>query len=135
MDMKLDHVAIAVSDIRTAAKDFEEKLGVRCDRIEEVPSEDASVAFFDVGGAHIELIQPMSEASALARSLAQRGEGLHHICLEVPDIDAAMALMKSAGLRMVNDKPSVGAGQTRIAFVHPKSMHGVLIELVEKPRA
>ena len=79
-------------------------------------------------------ITPDTEEAPLARSLAKRGEGLHHICLEVEDIELCLAALKDQGVKLGNETPVPGAGGTRIAFVHPKSMHGVLIELVEKPR-
>lgn len=132
MGFKLDHIAIAVRDMKLAVEDFEAKLGIPCERIEDVPDEKSTVAFFDVGGAHLELITPLSPDSALTRSLEQRGEGLHHICLEVEDIEATVAVMRAAGLRTVTEKPNIGAGGSKIIFVHPKAMHGVLIELVQK---
>jgi methylmalonyl-CoA epimerase len=131
---KLDHVAIAVRDMAAAVEDFEAKLGIACERIEDVPDEKSKVAFFDVGGAHLELITPLESGSALSRSLEQRGEGLHHVCLEVENIETTVTALKAAGLRTVTEKPNEGAGGTRIIFLHPKVMHGVLIELVEKPR-
>jgi methylmalonyl-CoA/ethylmalonyl-CoA epimerase len=130
--MKLDHIAVAVRDIERAVEDFEKRLGLRCERIEDVPTEAARVAFFDLGGPHLELVMPTGEGSVIARSLERRGEGLHHICLEVADLEKTMAALKAAGLVLTGDSPSPGAGGSRITFVHPKSLHGVLIELVEK---
>jgi methylmalonyl-CoA/ethylmalonyl-CoA epimerase len=135
MTFKLDHIAVAVKDMREAVNDFEAKLGVKCDRIEDVPDEQAQVAFFDLGGAHLELITPLREGSPLSRSIASRGEGLHHICLEVEDIEATVNALKIAGLRTVTEKPNTGAGGSKIIFVHPKAMHGVLIELVQKVKS
>src|SRR5262245_40152448 len=134
MTFRLDHIAVAVQDMRAAVDDFETKLGMKCDRIEDVPDEKSKVAFFDLGGAHIELITPLEAGSPLSRSLEQRGEGLHHICLEVADIDATVKALKLAGLRTVTETPNVGAGGSKIIFLHPKAMHGVLIELVEKAK-
>jgi methylmalonyl-CoA/ethylmalonyl-CoA epimerase len=134
MPFKLDHIAVAVRDMKLAVDDFEAKLGMKCDRIEDVPDEQSQVAFFDLGGAHLELITPLSAGSPLARSLEQRGEGLHHICLEVQDIGATVTALKAAGLRTVTEKPNEGAGGSKIIFLHPKAMHGVLIELVEKAK-
>src|SRR5262245_4381851 len=124
MSFKLDHIAVAVHDMQVAVQDFETKLGMKCDRIEDVPDEKAKVAFFDLGSAHLELITPLMPASPLARSLEQRGEGLHHICLEVEDIEATVRVMRAAGLRTVTDSPNTGAGGSKIIFVHPKAMHG-----------
>lgn len=129
---KLDHVAVAVSDLDAAVENFEGKLSVPCERVEEVPTENARVAFFDVGGAHLELVASTVEGSSIARSIEKRGEGLHHICLEVENIEAALALAKAAGIRLVNEAPVPGAGGTKVAFLHPKSLNGVLVELVEK---
>ena len=133
MKIRLDHVAVAVSDIKQAIDAFEASLGIECEKTEEVPTEFAQVAFFDLGGPHLELVQPTSEDSAMGKSLQKRGEGLHHICLEVENIEIAMAAMKSKGIRLINDEPRPGANNSKICFVHPKSMNGVLIELVEKP--
>jgi methylmalonyl-CoA/ethylmalonyl-CoA epimerase len=133
MKIRLDHVAVAVADITTAIDCFEASLGLTCEKVEEVQSESAKVAFFDLGGPHLELVQPTSADSAMGRSLAKRGEGLHHICLEVEDIELSMAAMKAKGIQLMSDAPKPGANNTKICFVHPKSMNGVLVELVEKP--
>jgi methylmalonyl-CoA/ethylmalonyl-CoA epimerase len=131
MRFKLDHVAIAVRDAESAAKNFE-KLGLEVERVEEVADQKARVAFFDVGGAHLELVAPIEEG-AISRSIEKRGEGLHHICLEVDDLEEALAMVKAAGIGLVDEKPRPGAGGTKIAFLHPKGLNGVLVELVEKP--
>jgi methylmalonyl-CoA epimerase len=131
MKLKLDHVAIAVRDVEAASKNFE-KLGLLLERVEEVADQKARVAFFDVGGAHLELVAP-TEEGAVSRSIEKRGEGLHHICLEVDDLEKALAMLKAVGIALVDEKPRPGAGGTQIAFVHPKGLNGVLIELVEKP--
>lgn len=130
--MKLDHIAVAVRDMDAAVHDYEAKLGLKCDRVEDVQDEHARVAFFDLGGAHLELITPLSAGSPLARSLEQRGEGLHHLCLEVADVEKTVAALHAAGVRTVTETPHAGAGGSKIIFVHPKGMRGVLIELVEK---
>lgn len=131
-NFKLDHIAVAVKNISAAVEAYEKKLGLNCERVERVPTQHADVAFFDIGGAHLELVAPTDEESAVARSIEKRGEGLHHICLEVADIRAMLALLKAAGLPLVNESPVPGAGGTQVAFVHPKGLNGVLIELVEK---
>jgi methylmalonyl-CoA/ethylmalonyl-CoA epimerase len=131
MRFKLDHVAVAVRDVESAAANFE-KLGLSLERVEEVPDQKARVAFFDVGGAHLELVAPLEEG-AVSRSIEKRGEGLHHICLEVDDLVQAIAMVKAAGIGLVDEKPRPGAGGTQIAFVHPKGLNGVLVELVQKP--
>lgn len=133
MKIRLDHVAVAVADIKSAIDAFEDSLGLACEKVEEVPSESSKVAFFDLGGPHLELVQPTEADSAMGKSLAKRGEGLHHICLEVENLELAMAAMKDKGIRLLSEEPKPGANNTKICFVHPKSMHGVLVELVEKP--
>jgi methylmalonyl-CoA/ethylmalonyl-CoA epimerase len=130
MRFKLDHVAVAVRDVEAAAKNFE-KLGLVLERVEEVADQQARVAFFEVGGPHVELVAPIGEG-AVSRSIEKRGEGLHHICLEVDDLEAALAFVKAAGIALVDEKPRTGAGGSKIAFVHPKGLNGVLVELVEK---
>lgn len=132
MGIRLDHVAVAVRDLEEAIERYEKKLGLTCERVEEVPSEKARVAFFDLAGPHLELVASLEPGSPIDRSIERRGEGLHHICLEVDDIEATLAMARAAGLALIHDAPVAGAGGTRIAFVHPKAMHGVLIELVEK---
>ena len=133
MKIRLDHVAVAVADIKSAIDTFENSLGLDCEKVQDVPSESSKVAFFYLGGPHLELVQPTDPDSAMGRSLSKRGEGLHHICLEVENLELAMEAMKAKGIHLLSDAPRPGAGDTKICFVHPKSMNGVLVELVEKP--
>lgn len=134
MGLKLDHIAVAVSDLKAAITEFETLLGLSVERTEHVPTEGADVAFFDLGGHHLELVAPAAADSAIARSIAKRGEGLHHLCFEVPDIEKALETLRAQGMRLVNEKPVPGAKGSRVAFVHPKGLRGVLVELVEKAR-
>lgn len=134
MKFKLDHIAVAVRDLEAAKANFEEKLGLSCEHVETVPTEKAKVAFFDVGGPHLELVSPTEPGSAIDRSIDKRGEGLHHICLEVEDIEATLAMAKAAGLQLINTEPRPGAKGSRVAFVHPKALSGVMVELVEKAK-
>src|SRR6188474_2445067 len=120
MRFKLDHVAVAVRDAEAAAATFA-KLGLELTGVEDVPDQRARVAFFDIGSAHLELVAPIEEGS-LSRSIDKRGEGLHHICLEVDDLEKALALVKAVGIAVVDEKPRPGAGGTRIAFLHPKGL-------------
>jgi len=133
MKMRLDHIAVAVAEIAEAVRDFEEKLGLPCEKVEHVPGERATVAFFDLGGPHLELVAPDPGDSPMRRSLDKRGEGLHHICLEVEDLELALAALSEKGVRLVDERPKPGSRGSKVAFVHPKSLHGVLVELVEKP--
>ena len=134
MTYKLDHIAVAVRDVEEAVSRFEAKLGLPCTGVEDVPSEKARVAFFDLGGVHLELVQSTESGSAIDRSIERRGEGLHHICLEVTDLETVLRTLKEAGLPLINPEPVPGSRGTRVAFLHPKGLHGVLVELVEKPK-
>lgn len=133
MDIKktpgLDHVAIAVSDLDAAVALYRDVFGLEVAEIEEVPTEGLKVAIFGHGAGRIELMQPIAPTSAVAKFLEKKGEGLHHICIEVPDIEAAMAALKEKGAPLLDEKPRIGAGGARVCFVHPKGARGVLLEL------
>lgn len=125
----LDHVAILVSDLDAAVKLYRDVYGLPEPEIEVVPTEQVRVAIFGHGAGRIELVSPASPDSPMAKTIAKRGEGLHHICLEVPDIDQAMASLKAQGAPLLDEKPRPGAGGSKVAFVHPKGSRGVLVEL------
>ncbi len=127
---KIHHIGLAVKSIDEALKGYL-ALGLHVEGSEVVAEQGVKVAFLPVGETHLELLEPTGESSPVARFLASRGEGMHHICLAVSDIEAALAELKRQGLRLIDDKPRIGAGGARIAFVHPSGMHGVLIELHE----
>ncbi|MBV9573831.1 MAG: methylmalonyl-CoA epimerase [Acidobacteriales bacterium] len=126
----LDHLGIAVKSL-TAAKEIYEKLGLSVSAEEVVPSEGVRLVMVPLGASRIELLEPASEDSPIARFLAKRGEGLHHICLRVPDLVATVHKLKADGVRLVSDTIKTGAGGHRYVFVHPSSAGGVLLELVE----
>ena len=128
---KLDHVAVAVRDIDDAVDNFEQKLGLACERVEVVPTEKAKVAFFDVGGAHLELVASTEASSSIARSIDKRGEGLHHVAFAVDDIRAEMKRLQEEGFRLLNPEPLPGADGKIICFLHPKDTAGVLVELCQ----
>ena len=128
--MKLDHIGIVVRDIQEALKVYKTALGLPLQEIVEVPDQEVEVAFLPVDGCNVELVQPTSDATGTAKFLEESGEGFHHICFEVEDIEAAMARLKVHGVRLIHERPRQGA-HGRVAFIHPKAMHGVLIELVE----
>lgn len=129
----LDHVAILVSDLDGAIRLYRDVYGLTLHEVEVVPSERVKVAIFGHGAGRIELICPTDETSSIAQRLASKGEGLHHICLEVPDIEKAMAALRSQGAPLLDEKPRPGAGGARVAFVHPKGSRGVLVELRQGP--
>jgi LAO/AO transport system kinase len=129
--MRLDHLGIAVKSIAEAKK-FYEALGLHVEHEETVEHEQVKTAMLPLGDTRIELLEPTAEDSVIGRYLAKRGEGLHHIAMHVPDVDAAMAAMRSAGVRLVNEQVKTGAGGHRYFFVHPSSTGGVLLEVVGK---
>ncbi len=130
MIKKVNHVAIAVSDIEGALRFWRDGLGLKVDHVEDVPSQKATVAFIPVGESEVELVRPTAEDTGVAKFLAERGGGMHHLCLEVDDIAATLADLKAKGVRLINDTPLELPGR-KMAFVHPKSTGGVLLELYE----
>lgn len=134
MPPALDHLGIAVRDLDGACRVFA-ALGLRPEGREVVAHELVEVAMLPLASGRIELLRPTSPASSVARFLERRGEGLHHIALRVPDLNAAIGHAKASGLKLVSDEIQVGAGGHRYVFVHPSSAGGVLTELVEDPAA
>src|SRR2546423_14882340 len=134
MPRRIDHVAIIVRNIEQALVFYRDTLGITPSEIKEVPSERVRIAFLamgDPGGRELELIEPITPNSSLTRFLEKRGEGLHHICLEVADIDAALAEMQEKGVPVLDKQPRIAAAG-RAIFLHPKGTNGVLLELLEK---
>ena len=127
---KINHIAIVVKDIDESLKFWATALGLELHHVEDVPSQASKVAFIPVGESEIELVQPTTEDSGMAAYLEKRGEGMHHLCIEVDDIEAKMQELKDAGIRLINDVPQVLPGR-KMAFIHPKSASGVLVELYE----
>ncbi len=127
----INHLAIIVDDFDKALPFWQDALGLQVQGIEEVPEEQVSVAFIPLGASKIELIKPESSDSGVAKYLERRGAGLHHVCLEVDDLDALLARFVETGIRMINDVPRTSPDGRRYAFVHPKSTNGVLVELYE----
>jgi len=128
---KIDHLGIAVKSVATA-KAFYEKLGLPVSPEETVPEEKVNLIMATVGESRLELLEPTSEDSTIAKFLAKRGEGLHHVALQVPDLASVVTRLKNDGVRLVSDEIKTGAGGHRYVFVHPSSAGGVLIELVEE---
>jgi len=126
----IDHLGIAVKSL-SAAKSIYETLGLTASDEEVVEGEQVRVAMLPVGESRLELLEATSESSAVAKFIAKRGEGLHHVCLRVPDLNAIVERLKQDGVRLVSNEIKVGAGGHRYVFVHPSSAGGVLLELVE----
>ncbi|MFB0505725.1 MAG: methylmalonyl-CoA epimerase [Thermodesulfobacteriota bacterium] len=133
MIKRIDHIAIAVNDMNEAAKFYTDILQLDLCGVEVVTEQKTKVGFLKIGGSNIELVQPASDDSPLAKFLETRGPGIHHICLEVDDIQKEVEKLKKRGVRMIDDTPRPGAHNTRVAFIHPKSSGGVIIELNEFP--
>ncbi len=130
----LDHVGVAVKSIAEATKFYTEVLGLTEVERETVAEQGLEIAFVRVGESKIEFLEPTGPQSAVARFLESRGEGLHHIAFEVEDIEAALARARAAGYTLIDEKPRPGGGGAWIAFVHPKSLHGVLVEFCKHGR-
>ena len=135
MIKRIDHIAIVVPDVDQALEFWRDTLGLPLTGVEDVAEQQSQVAFLPAGDSEVELVKPTTETSGVARFLAKRGPGLHHICFEVDDIDATLAALKARGTRLIDETPREGAGGKRLAFVHPESTNGVLVELYELARA
>ncbi|HVE93229.1 MAG TPA: methylmalonyl-CoA epimerase [Actinomycetota bacterium] len=131
-DLRVDHIAIAVRSLTDALESFATVWGLEPDRVETIESDGVVEAMLRVGNSHLQLLSATHADSTVGRFLERRGEGLHHICIRVPDIEAAMARVAERGGELIDQKPRIGGGGHRVAFVHPKSSSGVLIELVER---
>ncbi|MFN2183274.1 MAG: methylmalonyl-CoA epimerase [Anaerolineae bacterium] len=131
--MNLDHIGIVVRDIAAALQVYQEALGLPLQEMQDLPDQQVRVAFLPVGESNLELVQPTSGDSGVARYLANRGEGIHHICIEVEDIEGALARLQAHDVQLIDQEPRRGA-HGKVAFVHPKGAHGVLLELVEHDR-
>lgn len=130
MIRKIDHVGIAVKSLNDAVKTYK-ALGFEVKEFEEVEEQKVRVAMLPAGESRIELLEATSDDSAIAKFISSRGEGIHHIAINVENIEEALERAKNAGLRLIDEKPRIGAGGKMVAFVHPKSTHGVLLEFVE----
>lgn len=127
----IDHIAIVVADIDAALHFWRDALGLHLSHVEDVPDQEAIVAFLPAGDSEVELVKPTTEESGIARYLLKRGPGVHHICFQVDNIENMLEVLKSKGVRLVNEAPMIGTAGKKIAFVHPESTHGVLVELYE----
>jgi methylmalonyl-CoA/ethylmalonyl-CoA epimerase len=127
---KINHVAIAVPDLDSALAFWRDALGLKLDHVEDVPSQMSTVAFLPAGEGEVELVKPSSDSTGVAKFLSEKGPGMHHLCFEVDDIDGMLAQLKAKGVRLINETPSILPGR-KMAFVHPKSTGGVLVELYQ----
>jgi methylmalonyl-CoA/ethylmalonyl-CoA epimerase len=130
---RLDHIAVLVPDLEEALSFWKDCLGLTLDRVETVASMQVKIAFLPLGDSEIELVQPTSEDSGLARFLEKRGPGLHHICLEVEDLHRTLEHLKAEGVRLIDQDPVVMEDGRQLAFIHPQGTGGVLIELYQLP--
>jgi len=131
---RIDHIAIIVRDLEQALTFYRDVLGIAPREVKDVPSEQVRIAFLPMGGpngSQIELIQPVTEDSSLVSFLEKRGEGLHHVCLQVADVDVALRDLKAQGAVVLDEQPRLAA-EGRAIFLHPRGTHGVLLELLEK---
>jgi methylmalonyl-CoA epimerase len=134
MKATLDHVGIAVADLSEALAFYRDALGLEAGAPEEVPSQRVRAHRIPAGDAAIELLEPTAADSPIARFIAKRGPGLHHVTLRVDDLAGALAQLKARGVRLIDEMPRTGAEGSLIAFIHPASTHGVLVELKQRAR-
>jgi len=132
MKVVLDHVGIAVADVRVAFDFFRDALGLHVESAEDVSSQRVRAHFMPVGESTLELLEATAADSPIATFVAKRGPGLHHVCLRVDDIVAALAELKARGVRLIDETPRPGAHHSLVAFLHPSSTHGVLVELKQR---
>ncbi|MEY8001827.1 methylmalonyl-CoA epimerase [Clostridium sp. Mt-5] len=129
---KIDHVGIAVKSIEESLKFYEGVLGLKCSGTEEVKSQKVITAFIPLGESELELLEPTSDDSPIAKFIEKNREGIQHIAVRVDDVEASLEELKKQGVRLIDEKPRDGAGGAKIAFVHPKSTKGVLLELCQR---
>ncbi len=130
--LKIDHLGIAVHSIEEAKKLFQDTLGLEFEGSETVEEQKVTTAFFPVGDSEVELLESTAPDGPIAKYLEKRGEGIQHIAFRVENIEEALVELKEKGIRLIDEKPRLGAGGAKIAFLHPKSTHGVLIEISER---
>ena len=130
--LKLDHVGIAVEDLEASLAVYEGILGMKLHGTEEVAEQKVKTAFLPLGDTEVELLEGTSEESPVSKFIAAKGEGIHHLAIRVPDLAVALEELKAKGVRLIDEKPRMGAGGAKIAFVHPKASGGVLLELSER---
>jgi len=127
----VNHVAVVVDDMEKSLLFWRDALGIELQELRDVPAEKSQVAFLPVAGAEVELVMPTTDDSGIAKYLARRGPGLHHICLEVDDIEGMLAQLRSKNIRLINEEARTAADGKKYAFIHPESTGGVLVELYQ----
>jgi methylmalonyl-CoA/ethylmalonyl-CoA epimerase len=127
----INHVAVVVDDMEKSLAFWRDALGIELHELRDVPTEKSQVAFLPLTGAEVELVMPTTEDSGIAKYLAKRGPGMHHLCLEVDDIDGMMTQLKARNIRLINEEPRASADGRKYAFIHPESSGGVLVELYQ----
>lgn len=127
----INHVAVVVEDMEKSLAFWRDALGIELHELRDVPAEKSQVAFLPLAGAEVELVMPTTDDSGIAKYLAKRGQGMHHLCLEVDDINGMMAQLKSKNIRLINEEPRIAADGKKYAFIHPESTGGVLVELYQ----
>ena len=128
---QINHVAVVVDDMEKALGFWRDSLGIELHDLRDVPAENSQVAFLPLSGSEVELVKPTTDDSGIAKYLARRGPGMHHICLEVDDIDGMMSRLKSRGIRLINEEARLANDGKKYAFIHPESTGGVLVELYQ----
>ncbi len=128
---RIDHIAILTDNLEGALNFWHDALGMELGGVEEVPAEKSLVAFLPTAGSEVELVKPTTDDSGLARYLEKRGPGLHHVCLEVDDIEGMLQRLKEKGIQVINEQAMTGIGGRKYAFIHPKATGGVLVELYQ----
>ena len=128
---QINHVAVVVEDMEKALSFWRDVLGMALHELRDVPAENSQVAFLPLPGSEVELVMPTTDDSGIARYLARRGPGMHHLCLEVDDIDGMLSQLRSQGIRLINEEPRLAADGKKYAFIHPESTGGVLVELYQ----
>ncbi|MBE0671913.1 MAG: methylmalonyl-CoA epimerase [Anaerolineales bacterium] len=127
----VNHVAVVVDDMGKSLKFWRDALGIQLHELRDVPAEKSQVAFLPIAGAEVELVMPTTDDSGIAKYLAKRGPGMHHLCLEVDDINGMMSQLKAKDIRLINEEPRFAADGKKYAFIHPESTGGVLVELYQ----
>jgi methylmalonyl-CoA/ethylmalonyl-CoA epimerase len=127
----INHVAVVVDDMEKALSFWRDALGMQLHELRDVPAEKSQVAFLPLSGSEVELVMPTSDDSGIAKYLAKRGPGMHHICLEVDDILGMLVQLREKGVRLINEEPRTSSDGKKYAFIHPESTSGVLVELYE----